>query len=282
MSRKAKRLMMCSKSEEPYILLDGPTTIPASGGTYIVSVDANVEWINSETEYYTSTKKSDTEMEVVVAENTNTTSRNITFTVLSLTAGIFKTWVAEQDGVEVELSLDIYTSPSISVSGASISVNVSSNTSWVVSGTNCTISPNSGTGDTSVLISVPANTLTYSRNIKATFTTSDGSKSVTWTATQEYAILPLNVTITPSILGDTYMNISLQGTLTYTDETGTSVSSDVRITGPTTVTIAAGTNIGWRYSSGYYMSLNSEIIVITSSSISYTLNSTTATINCYS
>ena len=202
-----------------------------SSGTFNVtsntswSVTGNKSWIH----YSPSSETGNKTVTITVDENTSTSSRSGTVTVKTSDNSISKTVTISQQGATVQKTLTVSKS-SINLGHAansSSTFNVTSNTSWSVTGDKSWMhfSPPSGTGNKTVTITVDENTSTSPRSGTVTVKTSDNSIAKTVAITQQGATVQKTLTVSESSIILSHAANS-SGTFNVTSNTSWSVTGD--------------------------------------------------------
>ncbi|MCL2737062.1 MAG: hypothetical protein FWD75_10640, partial [Propionibacteriaceae bacterium] len=165
-------------------------TVPSSAAAMqTLLMTSNQSWkVSSSDSWVTfsaSTGSNTSAVTMNAAANTTTTSRTATVTVTNTTGYpvLSRTVAVTQPGVAPTLSTGISQWAVPSSAQNNVTVSVSSNTSWKVTSSQAwvTISPTTGSGNTSVTLTAAANTATTSRPAVVTFTTTVGDTVATAT-----------------------------------------------------------------------------------------------------
>jgi hypothetical protein len=144
-----------------------------AANNYPITVTSNVTWtatVNSGATWCTLTNADATgngTITVNVAENPTFDARNATVIIAAGT--LTNTITLWQNAVAPTLEVD-QTTIATAAAAASYTINVTSNTTWTASGYPHTITPNSGTGDGTVLVGIVENTKAVAHSSTITFT----------------------------------------------------------------------------------------------------------------
>ena len=176
-----------------------PGQFGAKGGEQTMTVTATAAWTiskSAESDWLTIKPESGnagtSQVTLTAAENTTTGSRTTTLTVKS--GELTKSINVSQSAANPVISLDTSSLEFASVS-ASKSFKITANTSWTVASdqTWCSVSPASGSGDSSVTVNVEENTSTAERTATIMVKSDAGNKTINVTQSGVAAVLTLDV-----------------------------------------------------------------------------------------
>lgn len=154
-------LSSCKEKDEPAPALSlSPSSISASAdkSTQTLNIVSNTNWAITEVpswiEVSPSSGKNDATVQVTFRENSNTEERSAFLLVSTLDGSIEKTVIVKQSGKEVKLSVDITSINLSSEANSSQAINITSNSSWTISGIPdwLQVSSLSGNGNSSIVI----------------------------------------------------------------------------------------------------------------------------------
>lgn len=170
--------------------------VPAEGATFTFSVSSNADWtvaLLKDCKWMTAdprTGEGNGSVTVTVEANTAPEAREADIVVRTTSGGVEQHLLVKQEAAAPKLTLD-KTAETVPADGGSVSVAVSSNTSWKVelpSGCDwISASPKSGEGDGTVTLMVVANTAQAVRDALVAFVTTTGGVSVDIAIKQEAA-----------------------------------------------------------------------------------------------
>ncbi|MDR1983213.1 MAG: hypothetical protein LBQ28_00075 [Prevotellaceae bacterium] len=179
----------CSKDDvkpaEPTLTVDQTTiNAPAEGDAYVVKVTSNTTWnvsVGANSAWCTispTSKDGNGDLNITVAENTDTQQRTTTVTITAgtITRQINVTQAAKGEDA-LELSVDKTTIPA-TAAASSYSIGVTSNAAWMATVNSessgwCTLTNASATGNGTITVNVAQNAATTQRT--ATVTVAAGS-----------------------------------------------------------------------------------------------------------
>ena len=176
-----------------------PGQFGAKGGEQTITVTATAAWSISksvESDWLAvkpeSGKAGTVQVTLTVAENTSTGLRTATLIVKS--GELTKSINVSQSAANPVISIDASSLEFASVS-ASKSFKITANTSWTVASdqTWCSVSPASGSGDSSVTVNVEENTSTAERTATIMVKSDAGNKTINVTQSGVAAVLTLDV-----------------------------------------------------------------------------------------
>lgn len=191
--------------------------VPTKGETYLIDVDANIQWDIEATseglEAFLSVV-SDSTLVVEVAKNTVESTRDLSVLLKAVEGDTECEWTAVQAAAApVEKFINIVScTPAVKETGVpfygeNYTIGVEANVAWeiesVSEGAEATMKI---TSDTVLVVSVKRNYEVATRDIKVVIKQTDGDKTAEWTATQEIGE-PKDETVKPRLIVTTDINV---------------------------------------------------------------------------